>query len=169
MSRVPTRQHTVKSRPAGTIRTPAGDHLTALIVPTIRLRSLFTAAGEEIAKPAGQTLARWLLLEAVADQPKTVAQIARTMGLARQSVQRVADLIEQDGLTAYAQNPDHRRAKLVRLTPRGRHALETIQEAQQKWASAVGAEVGEADLDRARAVIERLVKALVEHRRKGAY
>ena len=57
---------------------------------------MFSRAGEEIAKPAGQTLARWLALEEVADGPATVAQMARALGLARQSVQRVTDLLERE-------------------------------------------------------------------------
>lgn len=169
MNKVALRQHAVKSRSGRTGRTAAGDHLTALIVPTIRLRALFTAAGEEIARPAGQTLARWLVMEAVAESPRTVAQIARSMGLARQSVQRLADLIEGDGLTVYVDNPDHQRAKLVRLTARGRRALRTIQEAQQAWASDVGAEIGEAELGQAAAAIDRLLQVLVDRRRKGGY
>jgi DNA-binding MarR family transcriptional regulator len=164
MARLSKRQHAVKLRTEGSARTPAGDALTELIIPTIRLRALFTSIGEQIAKPAGQTLARWLVLEAVADRPATVAQIARGMGLARQSVLRVADLLERDGLTAYATNPDHRRANLVELTPHGRQALRTIQVAQRAWADAVGAEVGEADLRRTGVVLDRLIRALVSSR-----
>ena len=137
MSRLPERQHAVKFQARGETCTLAGDALTELIIPTIRLRALFTTAGEAIARPAGQTLARWLVLEAVAQAPRTVAQVARTMGLTRQSVQRVADLLERDGLTAYAENPDHRRAQPVRLTPHGLQALRTIQQAQRVWADAV--------------------------------
>src|ERR1700716_953808 len=118
MSSIRKRQHAVKSS-EGLRRTPAGEALTELIIPAIRLRALFTSVGEELAKPSGQSLARWLVLEVVAVAPATVAQIARTMGLARQSVQRVADLLEQDGLTAYEANPSHRRAQLVRVTTRG--------------------------------------------------
>ena len=169
MGRRPGRPHAVKLPEEGKARTPAGDALTDLIIPTIRLRALFTTAGEAIARPAGQTLARWLVLEAVAQAPRTVAQIARTMGLARQSVQRVADLLERDGLTAYAENPDHRRAQLVRLTPDGSAALRTIQEAQRVWADAVGAEIGESELRRAHAVIDLLLRVLVNRRQQGAY
>lgn len=169
MTRLPGRQHAVKLPNESAARTPAGDALTELIIPTIRLRALFTTAGEAIARPAGQTLARWLVLEAVAQGPRTVAQIARTMGIARQSVQRVADLLEQDGLTAYAENPDHRRAQLVRLTPHGEHALHTIQQAQRLWADAVGAQIGESELRRTGAVLDRLLRVLVNHRQQGGY
>lgn len=169
MTSIPGRQHAVKSPAEGKARTPAGDALTELIIPTIRLRVLFTTAGEAMAKPAGQTLARWLVLEAVAQAPRTVAQIARSMGLARQSVQRVADLLERDGLTSYAKNPDHRRAQLVRLTPQGRHALHAIQQAQQVWADAVGAEIGESELRRTGAVLDGLLRVLVNRRQQGRY
>jgi DNA-binding MarR family transcriptional regulator len=141
--------------------------LTDLIIPAIRLHALFTSAGEALAKPAGQSLARWLVLEVVADAPATVAQIARSMGLARQSVQRVADLLEQDGLTAYETNPGHRRAQLVRVTTRGLRTLRSIQEMQRVWADAVGTEIGEADLRKTNEVVGRLVRVLMARRLLG--
>jgi DNA-binding MarR family transcriptional regulator len=82
------------------------------------------------------------------------------MGLARQSVQRVADLLAEDGLTAYEDNPEHERSKLVRLTPRGQRALHIIQAAQRAWAGRVAAEVGETDLRHASRIVDRLTRAL---------
>lgn len=125
-----------------------------------RLDGALTAAGDTLARPAGQTSARWRVLAAVERQPLTVAQIARAWSLARQSVQRVADALERDGLVAYEENPLHRRAKLVRLTRRGAEALAEIQAAQQQWADEVGARVGAADLDAAADVLARLLAAL---------
>ncbi|HET9783171.1 MAG TPA: helix-turn-helix domain-containing protein, partial [Candidatus Dormibacteraeota bacterium] len=118
MSTVPKRQHSVKL-PNGQ-HTAAGQILTDLIIPVIRLEAQFSRAGEAIAATGGQTLARWLTLEMVADQPATVAQVARNLGLTRQSVQRIADLLEQDGLTEYVENPAHQTSRLVRLSARGR-------------------------------------------------
>ena len=112
--------------------------MTDLVMQVVRLIRDFTAAGEALAKPGGQTLARWLVLEAVQDQPATVAQIARQWHLARQGVQRLADLLVRDGLAVYEPNPAHRRAKLLRLTPQGRSALHTVQAAQRSWADARG-------------------------------
>ncbi len=137
-----------------------GDAFTTLVFQVVQLIRLFTTAGEALAKPAGQTLARWLVLEAVQDEPATVAQTARALHLARQSVQRVADLLEQDGLAVYQANPRHRRAKLLRLTPQGRSALRAIQAAQRSWADALGAELGEADLRLASTVLERVLQAV---------
>jgi DNA-binding MarR family transcriptional regulator len=89
-----------------------------------------------------------------------VAQIARTLGVARQSVQRIADVLTDEGLTAYEDNPAHRRAKLLRLQPEGRTALRAIQAAQVPWADALGAEIGESDLRRASKVLERVLQVL---------
>ena len=152
------RQHVVNDGPSP--RTPAGDALTDLVMQVVRLIRDFSVAGEALAKPAGQTLARWLVLEAVQDGPATVAQIAREMHLARQGVQRLADVLVRDGLAVYEPNPAHRRAKLLRLTPQGRSALRTVQAAQRSWADALGAELGEADLRQASAVLERVLDAI---------
>jgi DNA-binding MarR family transcriptional regulator len=156
---LPTRQDAVKSPGPGE-RTPAGDVLTSLILPVIQLRALFTRAGERIARAGGQTLARWLVLETVHSAPMTVAQVARALGLTRQSVQRIADLLERDGFTEYVENPEHQRSKLIRLTASGRNRVRRIQAAQSEWANRLGAEIGEADLRRASRTLDRLTTAL---------
>lgn len=137
-------------------RTPAGAAITDLLVEVIRLGELFTQTGESLARHEGQTLARWLVLETLEDGPKPVAEIARRLRLTRQSVQRVADLLEGDGLTAYEANPRHRRAKLARLTPAGVRVLARIQRAQHEWADRHGAEVGLGDLERAAELLGRI-------------
>ena len=154
------RQHVVNAEAGPPSRTPAGEAFTTLLGQVIALTRRFTTAGEALAKPAGQTLARWLVLETIQDAPATVAQIARGLHLARQGVQRLADLLVRDGLAIYEDNPAHRRAKLLRLTPQGRSALRTIQAAQAAWANALGTELGEADLRQASILLDRVVRAV---------
>ncbi len=141
-------------------RTDAGDAFSAFAVAVLRLAGQLEAAGDALARPAGQTSARWRVLAAVEDAPAPVADVARALGLARQSVQRVADLLVADGLAAYAENPAHQRAKLLRLAPAGRSALRQVQAAQRGWADALGARLGAAELRRATAVLERAGGAL---------
>lgn len=160
MSTLPKRQHAVKFADAK--HTPEGAVLTELIIPVIQLEAHFSRAGEAIAATAGQTMARWLTLEMVADGPATVAQVARRLGLTRQSVQRIADLLEKDGLTEYADNPEHQTSKLVRLTAKGRQTLRRIQAAQRAWSNGVGAKIGEANLRHASRVVDQLTRALLE-------
>jgi DNA-binding MarR family transcriptional regulator len=104
------RQHAVKQKVRAPTRSPAGDAFSALAFRILQLGGLLTAAGDTLARPAKQTSARWQVLAAVEHAPATVAQIARALGLARQSVQRLADLLSDEGLTAYDDNPDHARA-----------------------------------------------------------
>ena len=141
-------------------RTSAGDALSGIVIQIFQLNGLLTAIGDSMAKPAGQSTARWQVLAAIERGPATVAQIARALRLTRQSVQRVADILAREGLAAYEDNPGHRRAKLLRLTPSGQRALEIIQKAQRGWADEVGATVGENDLREASAVLDRLMRTL---------
>ena len=141
-------------------RTRAGDALTELVVKTFRLHGLFLEAAEQIARPAGLTAAWWQVLGAVLDQPRSVAGIAREMGLARQSVQRVADLLAGRGLVEYRPNPAHQRAKLVAPTSAGRAAVDSLAATQHEWANRVAGAVGEDGLRRTVAVVDDLIAAL---------
>ena len=143
-----------------TARSPEGDAFSRLAFQVLRLSALLTAAGDAMAAPAGHTSARWQVLAAVEQAPSTVAQIARNLGLARQSVQRIADLLARDGAAAYEENPNHRRASLLRLTPKGLRALREIQKLQRGWADELGREIGASELQRASAVIEQVMQVL---------
>lgn len=153
------RQHAVKIDRSPR-RTGAGDALSGVAFRVLRLAGLLTTAGDELARPAGQTSARWQVLAAAENTPASVAAIARLLGLARQSVQRVADVLAREGLVSYDDNPDHARAKLVRLTVRGQAALAVIQEAQRTWADRLGAEIGERELRRLLPVLDRMAAAM---------
>ncbi|MEV6556461.1 helix-turn-helix domain-containing protein [Nocardia sp. NPDC051756] len=95
-------------------------------ITSFRLNGQFLAIAEELAAPAGLTAAWWQVLGAVLTEPLPVAGIARDMGITRQSVQRVADLLVDKGLAEYRPNPAHRRAKLVAVTDAGLAAVRRI-------------------------------------------
>ncbi|WP_064843486.1 MarR family winged helix-turn-helix transcriptional regulator [Rhizobium phaseoli] len=158
MDEIQNRQHVVKqNRPE---RSVEGDAFAAFAITALRLAGHLTAAGDRLAKPAGQTSARWQVLAAARCGDMSVAQIARTLGLARQGVQRLADVLAGEGLIAYADNPQHQRAKLVRLTDEGAERLGVIEVAQAGWADELGAAFASAELDAARAVMARVMGML---------
>jgi DNA-binding MarR family transcriptional regulator len=142
-------------------RTPAGDALTELVLPAFELNGEFLAAAEEMTRPVGLTPAWWQVLGATLDEPLPVAEIARRvgLGLARQSVQRVADLLVERGWATYRDNPAHRRAKLLSPTDAGREAVGRLAEVQHAWADAVGAEVGEDEVRRTLESVRRIIAA----------
>jgi DNA-binding MarR family transcriptional regulator len=138
-------------------RTPAADALTELILEVFRVNGDLLAEGDRLTKPLGQTSARWQILGALRNGPQPVAAIARDMGLARQSVQRTADLLEAQGLVEYAPNPAHRRAKLVRLGPDGQDVLGEISRRQVAWTNRLARAVGsDAEIRQALEVVRKL-------------
>jgi DNA-binding MarR family transcriptional regulator len=137
-----------------------GAALTELILLTFRLNGRLLDAAERMARAGGLTAARWQVLGGVLDEPRPVAEIARRMGLTRQSVQRVADLLVDEGFATWEPNPRHRRAKLLRPTQAARTAIHQIAAQQHPWSSAVGDAVGAAPLRRAAATLEQVLEAM---------
>jgi DNA-binding MarR family transcriptional regulator len=151
---VSKRQRTVKKRGA------AADAFSVFVVQVLKLAAALETAGNILARPAGQSSARWQVLAAIEHQPLSVAAIARALSHTRQSVQRIADLMVADGLAHYSPNPAHRRAKLLKLTPTGLDALRKIQAAQVEWARLIAAGLQPADFDSARELLEELGRRL---------
>jgi DNA-binding MarR family transcriptional regulator len=104
----------------------AQEVFTIAALTSFRLNGQFLAIAEELSRPVGLTAARWQVLGAVLREPLTVAGIARVMGITRQSVQRIADVLVEAGLAEYLPNPAHRRAKLLRATDAGLAAVRRI-------------------------------------------
>ncbi|MFF4365515.1 MarR family winged helix-turn-helix transcriptional regulator [Streptomyces sp. NPDC001594] len=134
--------------------------LSRTALGVFRLNGQFLAVSEELARPAGLTAAWWQVLGAVLTRPLPVAEIARTMGITRQSVQRVADRLAAQGLAEYLPNPAHRRAKLLRPTEEGRAAIARIGPGHAELAARLTDLLGEAAFAETAAALERLSEAL---------
>jgi DNA-binding MarR family transcriptional regulator len=119
--------------------------MTDIILETFRLNGTLLAAGDALVADLGLTSARWQVLGAISleARPLTVAQIARRMGLTRQSVQRVVSDLEQAGLVRLEENPDHKRAKLIALSDAGRSAYAEADRRQIAWAKKLSSDVEE--------------------------
>ncbi|MEC4569692.1 MarR family winged helix-turn-helix transcriptional regulator [Streptomyces virginiae] len=145
--------------PPGSTRTRQ-DLLSRTALGVFRLNGQFLSLSEELARPAGLTAAWWQVLGAVLREPLPVAGIARNMGITRQSVQRIADLLVAKGLAEYAPNPAHRRAKLLRPTQEGRAAVDRIGPGHAAMAARLAAELGDTAFAETVRVLERLAAAL---------
>ena len=137
-------------------RTASGEALTGLILRTFPFHGLLGAAGDKLGAALGLSSARWKVLGAItsASRPLHVAQIARNMGLSRQSVQRVVSDLESSGLVALSDNPDHGRARLVSLTRRGETAYDRIMERQIRWSNELAEGISPRTLEAATHVIQ---------------
>ncbi|MFF2567789.1 MarR family winged helix-turn-helix transcriptional regulator [Streptomyces sp. NPDC058084] len=137
------------------------DALSRTALSVFRLNGQFLAVSEKLAEPAGLTAAWWQVLGAVLPEPLPVSGIARAMGITRQSVQRVADLLVREGLAAYEPNPAHRRAKLLAPTETGRAAVRRIDPGHAELAARLMQELGGQEaFDETVRVLDRLSRAL---------
>lgn len=152
-------------------RSPAARRFALLVADVYELAGELEGRGEAVAKSVGQTGARWKVLSAASVGGQTVAQLARRLGLSRQSVQRVADALEADGLLAYRPNPDHQRSPYAELTPAGEHTLERLSAAAARWEDPLAARLPAQKLEATRDSIRALVQLIREQptnlRRKG--
>jgi len=136
--------------------------MAAAAITSFKLNGQFLAIAEELAGPAGLTAAWWQVLGAVLREPLTVAGIAREMGITRQSVQRIADILADRGLAEYLPNPAHRRAKLLTPTDEGRAAIARISPGAAAAAAQLVKALGEQPLTDIVATLQSLSAVLDE-------
>jgi DNA-binding MarR family transcriptional regulator len=102
------------------------DPLSRFSLSIFVINGLLMRSGESVTRPLGLSSAKWQVLGRAGHQPQTVAQMAREMGNSRQNVQYTADTLVKQGLVAYRDNPNDRRAQLLEATPEGLNILERI-------------------------------------------
>ena len=143
-------------------RTATGEALTSVILSTFRANGLLLEAGDRISGEHSLTAARWQVLGGIAlsDRPLTVPQIARRMGLTRQSVHATVDRLVEDGLVELIANDDHRRSHLVRLTTLGLGTYRALDEDQAVWVDSLSRGIARSDLEMARRVLDELIRRL---------
>jgi DNA-binding MarR family transcriptional regulator len=138
----------------------AGEVLTDLILTTFRLNGRLLEVAQGMAAAGGMTAAWWQVLGGVLDKPRSVAEVGRLMGMSRQGVQRVADLLVARNLAEYRTNPAHQRAKLLACTEAGYWAIRRIGLVQRPFADRIGAQVGAEELRIALTTLRHLVAVL---------
>jgi DNA-binding MarR family transcriptional regulator len=143
------------------------EHLAFLVADLFEAAGALRAHGDQLAAAVGQSQARWQVLSVLSEGDWTVATAARRLGVTRQNVQRIADLLGADGLARYDLNPRHHGSPLVRLTVQGRQALEIITTASLAWRRDAAAAIPDDHLSIARDVLRALAaKARAEDQRQ---
>jgi DNA-binding MarR family transcriptional regulator len=142
--------------------TPSGKALTDMILTLLRLNSEIIAEGDRMTKDLRLSSSRWQIVAQVVHSGEmlTVSQIARNMGLHRQTVQPQVDAMADDGLVVFAENPHHRRSKLVHTTPSGRRAYREALRRQVGWANRAVRGVSADSLTQANATLQLLLGRL---------
>jgi DNA-binding MarR family transcriptional regulator len=139
-------------------RTPTGEAATEVILSIFRSNGLLVARGDLLSASEGLTSARWQVMGAIAlaERPLTVPQIARRMGLTRQSVHATVKHLVADGLVELAPNADHQRSPLVRLTELGERGYAALDGRQAGWVNRLVRGIGRTDLETTARVLDEL-------------
>jgi DNA-binding MarR family transcriptional regulator len=66
-------------------------------------------------------------------EPRTVSQLARAIGVSRQTLREVVRDLVASGFLDLEQNDFHRRAPIVTLTPQGEACLDQVLPVEQQW------------------------------------
>ena len=142
----------------------SNEALTDFVLSIFRLNGFLLHAADNLTAGSGLTTARWQVLGAVLHEPLTVATVARNMGLARQSVQRVAGALVAEGLCQFLSNPAHRRAKLLSSTDGGLKAVQHLGPKVMAWSERVRELVGDSTLSAATVAVKNLLSAIQDVR-----
>ena len=93
------------------------------------INTLMMRTGDRLARPVGLTSSRWLLLCAVgrAEAPRSVGDLSGDALLSVQATSRMLASMEAEGLVTRFARRGAGRAVFVRLTAKGRRALEKTE------------------------------------------
>ncbi|MEO7716925.1 MAG: MarR family transcriptional regulator [Capsulimonas sp.] len=132
------------------------DPASRFALAVFRVNGVLMNAGEKLTKPLAQSSARWQILGRAGYTPQTVSQMAREMGLARQSVQRVADALQRDGLVVLEAIPTDKRTALLTLTPAGQEVLAKIYKRNAEWTRRISGRISAHEFEKAIESLEHI-------------
>ena len=131
-----------------------------LVLSVLRLNGLLIAEGDAMTEALNLSHARWKVIGAIAlaNNGLTVPGIARVLGQSRQAVQRITDVMAQDGVLEYEKNPNHKRSVLVVLSEDGKEIYNSLRQVQDPWAIDATEDIPIQELETALRLIRRLIK-----------
>ena len=136
------------------------DLLPLIVADFFELAGRFREQGETIARTVGQTQARWQVMSAASADARTVPQIARRLGVSRQNVQRIADLLVAENWASFEPNFDHKSSPYLVLNPRGQDALGKINKAASQSHAHLARKLANTDVGALHRGLRRLIEAL---------
>jgi DNA-binding MarR family transcriptional regulator len=148
------------------VHAPAADPaFDALVAETIALFHRLRAAAEQVHRQGKLSGARRGVLRGLERLgPQTVPQMARARPVSRQHIQMLVNGLEAEGLVELANNPAHKRSRLVRLTARGRHLVDAMDRRERALLARFPVGMSESRLRGAASVLRFVREALESER-----
>ena len=143
---------------------PGSTALNELMGECFRLNRNLIEVAQQLTDGTGVTGTQWGVLSALGldGAPGTVAETARRRGMARQSVQRIADLLADLGLVKYLPSPADKRAQLVEVTKAGKLLLDELEQRQQAWLKDIAGSYRDVDINTAIQLLKNIRQHISE-------
>jgi DNA-binding MarR family transcriptional regulator len=139
-------------------------HESDLYRVIVAIRQLFHelgSLGSELHQAQGVTSSMRAVMEALAkDGPRTVPRIARSKSVTRQHIQTIVNELVENGLMETADNPDHKRSPLIRLTAKGQGSFADIQRREAELLPHLAAAVSKTALKTTAGTLAKLQETL---------
>lgn len=126
----PTRTRTRATPGPAASMTPLEAVFQRLIGEIFRFNGALLDVAAGLAEDLAVNPSHWQTVATIRVSPLTVSEISRRVGLRRQSVQHTVSQLRDRHLVELVDNPRHRRAQLVRLTPAGHVLMGALMQRQ---------------------------------------
>jgi DNA-binding MarR family transcriptional regulator len=144
------------SKPASATPGSRALALHRLMIATFRLNGALLELGDAMTRDVELTGSRWQVLATLMARPLTVPQIARRLGVQRQSVQQIVEVLLRHQFVQLADNPDHARSRLVALTEQGARAARRMRARELEWTERCAAGLSDVELEAATHTLQQL-------------
>jgi DNA-binding MarR family transcriptional regulator len=104
-----------------------------------QLNNLFSTVKDSVDMTGMESLTLFAIVNS--DKPVTIPQIGRSLGHARQVIQRAANALEARGLVRTMENPGHKRAAFVVATEEGKRIKQSFDAAGYAIASTLAGDM----------------------------
>lgn len=139
----------------------------------LEIRAAFRALrafSDQMNEPRGITAARRAVMEYLSDHgAATVPQIAEAKSVSRQHIQTVADELVASGLAEWADNPAHRRSRLLALSLQGTKVFDDIRRDEAAYLQTLSQAMDAGSIATGRQALQELREGLarLQQRRGG--
>jgi DNA-binding MarR family transcriptional regulator len=132
------------------------------------LAILLTGSARVVADRLGAAVARagiddmrssfGFVIRALSEQDRTLTELSELLGVTKQAAIKVVDEMEERGYVERRPDPADRRAKVIRLTDKGRRVRRTALRASSRLESELVEDLGDDDVQAMRRVLSRLLE-----------
>jgi DNA-binding MarR family transcriptional regulator len=131
-----------------------------LVSGIIQLGNLLNRRLAPLFEKANVTPQQWAVLVTIAEEPVSLAGVARKLAVSKQNMTGMIARLEQLGLIERSENPQDLRSARVQLTRRGRTVIEKFTPLYEQWQKELGRDVPDRDLQTLTRAINRLIAQL---------